>query len=112
MNRGDTNAFSFKIYKIGTSPKEYVDGSQYTEVECQFNVEANFNSIKKLLSKDEVEWNATTQSFSCFLTQEDTFALPSGTSEVQVRLFVNDTCKGTAIYNIDINKCLSSEVLE
>lgn len=112
MNRGDTNLLSFKLYKLNTTPKEYVDCSNFDEIEVQLNVQANFNSVKKLKSKGEVEWNTTNQNLVCSLTQEDTFALPEGESEMQVRLFLNNVCKGSTIIKLDINKCLSSEVLD
>lgn len=105
MIRGDTNVFNFKI-KQGD---DYIDGSIYTEVEVQFNPQANAFAIKKLLSKDEVEWD--TDHFSCYLSQEDTFKLNDGMVQVQVRLLVNNICKATLIKRMDVGKVLSNEVL-
>lgn len=106
MIRGDTKNFNFKVKRNGV----YIDGSIYTEVEVQFNQQSNYFSIKKLKSKDEVEWSQ--DHFSCFLTQEETFKLNDGSVQVQVRLFVNGNCKATMIKTIDVGKVLSSEVLD
>lgn len=106
MIRGDTKHFNFKIKK----GDDYVDGSMFTEVEVQFNPQPNYFAIKKLLSKNEVEWD--TDHFSCFLTQEDTFKLNDGMVQVQVRCYVNGNCKATLIKSIEVGKVLSNEVLQ
>lgn len=106
MIRGDTRYFNFKIKK----GEEYIDGSNYTEVEVQFNPQGKLFSLKKLKSKGEVWWEDN--HFGCFLSQEDTFSLRDGVYEVQVRLFVNSTCKGTFIKQMDIGRVLSKEVLD
>lgn len=105
MIRGDTKNFNFKV-KRGT---EYVDGSIYTEVEVQFNKQNNYYAIKKLLSNGEVSWE--TDHFTCPLSQEDTFKLMEGDNDVQVRLYINEDCKGTIIKRINVGEVLSNDVL-
>lgn len=108
MIRGDTKQLKFKIKKDET----YIVGSDYDEVEVQFNQQSFYQSIKKLLSKGEVEWVEGDENyFVCFLSQEDTFALNEGRVEMQVRLYVGGDCKGTLIRSIELGKVLSKEVL-
>lgn len=108
MIRGETKDLQFKI-KNGQS---YIDGSQYSEVEVQFNPQSIYNSVKKLKSKNEVVWNSTLSVFVVSMSQEDTFKLNEGKCDVQVRLFNNNVCTATLINQIDIGKVLSNEVLK
>lgn len=105
MISGDTRNFNFKIKKDG----QYIDGSVYTEVEVQFNRQGKHNSIKKTMSNGEVAWDS--DHFSCFLSQEDTFNLTDGLTEVQVRLYLEGNVKGTLIKHINVGRVLSKEVL-
>lgn len=105
MIRGDTKDFNFKI-KQGD---EYIDGSEYSEIELQINPQNTIHSIKKLKSKNDISWDV--DHFTCFLSQEDTFKLREGTAEVQVRLYIGGDCKATMVSRIDIGKVLSKEVL-
>lgn len=106
MIRGETKNFSFKIKK----DEEYIDGSEYSEVEVQFNPQGFSSSVKKLKSKNEVSW--IDDHFVCPLSQEDTFTLNSGLVEIQVRLFNNNECKATIVRKIIVGKVLSEDVLE
>ena len=105
MIRGDTKQLKFKIKKGET----YIVGSDYDEVEVQFNNQYHVQSVKKLKSKGEVVWND--DYFVCFLSQEDTFKLNDGLIKLQVRLYVDGDCKGTVIQSINMGSVLSNEVL-
>lgn len=103
MIRGDTKDFNFKIKQDG----QYIDGSQYDEVEVQFNPEEI--GVKKLKSRNEVIWD--NDHFSCPLSQEDTFKLNSGAVEFQVRIYKNNQCKGTLKQQIIVGDVLSNKIL-
>lgn len=106
MNTGDTKNLAFKIKK---SDGTYVDGSEYDEVEVQFNRQSAINSLRFLKSLGQVIWD--NDRFYVFLTQKDTFALGDGMTEIQFRLMKNEEVKGTAILDIDVGRALSRMIL-
>lgn len=108
MIRGNTWDLSLKIKEGQT----YIDGSQYSEVEVQFNPQSIYSSVKKLKSKGEVVWNTTSSCFVVSLSQQDTFSLNEGNCDLQVRLYNSGVCTATLIKQVNIGRVLSSEVLQ
>ena len=118
MRSGDTMCLLLN-YTINGSPM--VQGA-YREIELQINTQGQFNSIKKLLSDNSIEWGTITyiddsdmqQSFTGYyakLTQEDTFKITSGQSQIQLRVMINDEVGSSAISDIDLGNVLSRKVL-
>lgn len=119
MNRGDTACLILN-YNLNGSP---LAENEYQEIELQINEQSSLQSIKKLLSKKEIEWTSVTylddegieQSFTgyvAYLSQEETFKLSSGVSNVQLRIMLNDEVGSSAFTALDLGKVLSREVLE
>lgn len=120
FNRGDTACLLLN-YTVNGSAMEQ---GAYQEIELQLNPQNNYNSIKKLLSKNEIVWGENfeyvdeeghTQSFTGYvapLTQKDTFALSKGISSVQLRVMLNNDVGSSEYSEIDIGNSLSSKVLE
>lgn len=118
FNEGDTACLMLNYNLNGSS---LVEGA-YQEIEFQINPQGNYMSIKKLLSKGEIEWATVTYEedetektftgYVTYLSQADTFKLMKGKSRCQLRIMVNDEVGSSAISEIDIGDALSSEVLE
>lgn len=117
MNRGDTTHLILN-YQING---EDLQKDAYEEIELQINKQGSFNSVKKKMSLGEIVYGDVTyisegieKTFTGYytqLTQEETFKLSSGKSNVQLRIMVNDEVGSSAISDITIGNTLSSEVL-
>lgn len=107
MNRGEGKNVYFKIKKFGTD--EYIDCSQFSEIEVQINDQHKENSVKKLMSKNEVKWE--NDKLVVFFDQKDTFKLSNGSAKVQIRVFRDGMAFSTMIKMIDIGKSLSSDII-
>lgn len=108
MIRGDTVDHIIRVKNKRTG--EYIDCSVYSEIEVQYNPQSKYKNIKKLLSKGEVLWE--NEKLVVHLSQEDTFSLPEGKNEIQIRLFLNNNCKGTIVSHFLVGKVLSDEILK
>lgn len=118
FNKGDTACLLLN-YQVNGSP--LVEGA-YQEIEFQVNPQLYINSVKKLLSKNEIEWTTVTyedeegetQTFTgyvTYLTQQDTFKMGSGDSKVQLRIMMNNEVGSSNYSVITIGDALSGEVL-
>lgn len=117
FNEGDTACLMLNYNLNGSS---LVEGA-YQEIEFQINPQGSKLSIKKLLSKGEIEWATVTyeednetQTFTgyvVYLSQEDTFKLMNGKARCQLRIMVNDEVGSSAISRLNIGDSLSCEVL-
>lgn len=111
MFTGDTLNKKFKVKRnIGTKEQpiyEEVDLSDYENIEVQFNNSNNYNSIKKLLSKQEITIEENT--ILVHLSQEDTFKLGSGDYKTQVRLF-NDSGNYAKATKEDVDNILDESL--
>ena len=125
MNRGDTSYLMLN-YTINGDP--LVEGD-YEEIELTINEQSSFRSVKKLLSKGEIEWGTLTYiedelqngvitpvqktftGYFAHLSQEETFLLQQGGNEVQLRILDNNEVGSSAISTIMLGQTLSSEVL-
>ena len=118
LNSGDTTCLLLNYTLNGEA---LVEGA-YREIELQINTQGQYNSIKKLLSDNSIEWGTITyidddnvqQSFTGYfakLTQEDTFKITSGQSQIQLRIMINDEVGSSAISDIDLGNVLSRKVL-
>lgn len=88
MNRGDAQYIELTITIDGVPiTEDYPD-----EIELTFNHEEcpSNNSVRKLLSKGEIEWNDLNDKFQTFLTQADTFKMKSGSNTWQIRVMKDD----------------------
>lgn len=117
MNRGDT-CYLMLNYTINGEPM--VEGA-YQEIELQINEQASRKSVKKLLSKGEIQWGTLTyeedeeeKTFTGYyvhLSQEETFVLERNINEVQIRVMMSDEVGSSAIAELDVGRTLSKEVL-
>lgn len=119
FNRGDT-AYLLLNYQVNGSP---MTQGAYQEIELQINKQDDFRSIKKLLSNGEIFWGENftyldnfgdEQSFTgyvCSLTQDDTFKISSGKSNIQLRVMINDEVGSSEIQSVDLGCVLSDKVL-
>ena len=119
MNRGDT-AYLMLNYTINGDP---LQENAYQEIELQINRQSSSDSIKKLLSDNSIRWGTLTyedneghtQSFTGYyasLSQEETFSLSAGKSNVQLRIMVNDEVGSSDVSSFDLGQVLSTKVLE
>lgn len=118
MNRGDT-AYLMLNYTINGDP--LTEGA-YQEIELQINNQFKTNNIKKLLSKGDILWGTLTytegnveKTFTGYyarLSQEETFSLTDGESEVQLRILVNDEVGSSAVSSVSFGNVLSRAVLD
>lgn len=117
MNRGDTS-FLMLGYTINGSP--LVEGA-YQEMELTINDCGTSKCVRKLLSRNEIEWGSLTyeedqqeRTFTGYythLSQEETFALLQGENKVQLRILDNNEVGSSAVSLIALGKALSNEVL-
>lgn len=119
FNEGDTACLILN-YQFNGSP---LVEDAYQEIEFQINPQSNMSSIKKLLSKGEIEWASVeyvdgeghTQTFTgyvTYLSQADTFAIKDGIAQCQLRIMANDEVGSSDISDLDVGNALSTEVLE
>lgn len=117
INRGDTG-YVMLNYTLNGDPLEQ---GAYQEIELQFNTQGAARSIKKLLSKGDIEWGTLTYieetiektftGYFCHLTQEETFLLKDGDVDVQVRIMLNDEVGSSDISPMRLGDALSKKVL-
>lgn len=119
FNRGDT-AYLLLNYTVNGEP---LVKDAYQELELQINIQGQYRSIKKLLSAGDIFWDENytykddqgqEQTFTGYITtlnQEDTFAVSNGTSEIQLRVMVNNEVGSSPIEKLMIGNALSSRVL-
>ena len=117
MNRGDT-AYLMLNYTING---DALTEGAYDEIELQINNEFKDNSIKKLLSKGDIRWGTLTytegeteKTFTGYyarLSQEETFSLSNGASEVQLRILINEEVGSSAVTSVSFGNVLSRAVL-
>ena len=119
FNRGDT-AYLLLNYQVNGEPM--IQGA-YQEIELQINRQDDFRSVKKLFSLGEITWeenytyiddNGNEQTFTgyvCALSQEDTFKISSGISNIQLRVMLNDEVGSSETQTLDLGCVLSDKVL-
>lgn len=117
FNQGDTACLILN-YQLNGQPLEE---NAYDEIEFQINPQDNANSIKKLLSKGEIEWETVDYEeddvqkqftgYVTYLSQEETFTLRRGTSECQIRILVGDEVGSSDITDLSLGRVLSKKVL-
>ncbi len=118
MNRGDT-AYLMLNYTFNGEP--LVQGA-YQEIELQINPQNGSTGVKKLLSKNEIQWGSLTyeeggmeKTFTGYyvsLSQEDTFSLSNGTNRVQLRVMADDEVGSSQVSTVKLGQVLSNKVLE
>lgn len=118
LNRGDTVCLLLN-YNLNGEP--LVEGA-YQEIELQINKQGIFNAVKKTLSDGSIVWGEVSylddegqaQTFTGYyanLSQEETFRLSSGASNIQLRIMLNDEVGSSAISSINLGQVLSSQIL-
>ena len=117
FNEGDTG-YLMLTYKLNGQD---LQENAYQEMEFQINPQSEYNSIKKLLSKGDITWEAMeyqdgtqTKTFIGYvvhLNQEETFRLQKGTSYCQLRIMVGDEVGSSNISEITMGDALSTQVL-
>lgn len=117
LNRGDTVCLLLN-YQINGTPLEE---NAYQEIELQINVQGSYNAIKKTLSNGDIVWGEVSylhdgepETFTGYFTnlsQEETFRLSSGKTDVQLRIMLNEEVGSSAISSIDLGQVLSKQVL-
>lgn len=118
LNRGDTVCLLLN-YNLNGEP--LVEGA-YQEIELQINKQDIYNNVKKTLSDGSIMWGEVTyiddqgdeQTFIGYyanLSQEETFRLSTGNSDVQLRIMLNDEVGSSAISNISLGQVLSKKIL-
>lgn len=117
INRGDTGYLMLN-YTLNGDPLE--EGA-YQEIELQINTQGATRSIKKLLTAGDIQWGTLTYveesiektftGYFAYLTQEETFLLKEGNTDVQVRIMLNDEVGSSAISPIKLGETLSKKVL-
>lgn len=107
MNRGDSIELQIKIQDVDT--KEYIDCSEFDEIEVQFNQQDQPYALKKLKSKGEVTWD--TDHLTIVLSQQDTFTFSDGANKYQIRLYNNSVCESTIIGTFEVGEALSNQVI-
>lgn len=118
FNEGDTACLMLN-YQLNGLPLEE---GKYEEIEFQINQQKSNNSIKKLLSRGEIEWATVTyiednieKSFTgyvTYLSQKDTFRMQDGVATCQIRILMNGEVGSSEYSNFDLGKALSVKVLE
>lgn len=117
FNKGDTACLILN-YQLNGNPLE--EGA-YDEIEFQINPQNDLNSIKKLLSNGDIEWNSVeyteggeTKTFTgyvTYLSQEETFKLRIGNSPCQIRILIGDEVGSSEISDLSLGRVLSRKVL-
>lgn len=118
FNEGDTACLMLN-YQLNGQPLEE---GKYEEIEFQINQQGLLSSIKKLLSKGEIEWATVTYiedniektftGYVTYLSQTDTFKMQDGIAMCQIRILVNGEVGSSEFSQIDLGKALSMKVLE
>lgn len=118
LNRGDTVCLLLN-YDLNGQPLEE---DAYQEIELQINVQGTYNAVKKTLTAGEIRWGEvaytdegepkTFTGYFTNLTQEETFRLSAGKSDVQLRIMLDDEVGSSAISSISLGQVLSRQVLD
>ena len=117
-NRGDT-LFLLIPFTVNGEPSQ--EGA-YDEIELSINKGSLFNSIRKTLTGGDISWatveydnegvTETYTGYVAWLSQEDTFNLPEGTSQCQLRVRIGqDVGSSTILTDIVLGKVLSGKVI-
>lgn len=119
LNSGDT-VYLLLDYLVNGEPMQE---GVYQEIELQINKEDNFRAVKKLYSLGEIVYMTDMQyedaegqvqsytGYVCSLSQDDTFKISSGISEIQLRVMLNGEVGSAKCKSLDIGKVLSHRVL-
>lgn len=113
MNRGDTVALMLNYLVNGAS----IGQGDFDDIELQINRDGSATSIKKLLSKGEIVWETleyaggTFTGYVVHLSQEETFALREGESQVQLRVLKRGQVGSSEISDFSLDAVLSKQVL-
>ena len=118
LNRGDTVCLLLN-YSLNGDPLQ--EGA-YQEIELQLNKQDVYNAVKKTLSGGSILWGEVSyldehgdpQTFTGYyanLSQEETFRLSSGATNIQLRIMLNEEVGSSAISSINLGQVLSSQVL-
>lgn len=117
FREGDTTILMLDYQLNGEDLTE----NTYDEMELQLNPQSSFNSVKKLLSKNEITWSTVyyeedgeTKTFTGYvveLSQQDTFKLRDGKTSAQLRIMFDGNVGSSEISIFDIGNTLSTEVL-
>ena len=117
FREGDTTILMLDYQLNGEDLTE----NTYDEMELQLNPQSSFNSVKKLLSKNEITWSTVyyeedgeTKTFTGYvveLSQQDTFKLRDGKTSAQLRIMLDGNVGSSEISIFDIGNTLSTEVL-
>ena len=107
MNKGDTIRLILD-YSINEDP---ITEGQFDDLELQLNKDAfgKFH-LKKLLSQNDITWDAELGKYVCHLSQEETFNLPN-VVEYQLRCYDDGSVVSSRIDRFFIGDTLSKEVL-
>lgn len=108
MNRGDATTLTLNIFING----EPITNDYADEIEITFNKECGSFCVQKTLSDEQIVWNASSEKYEMFLTQEDTFKLRTGVNTVQLRLLKDGNVISSIINSFNIGGVNSKEVLE
>ena len=120
LRRGDTFCIMLEYQVNG---EDLVEGA-YQEIELQINYDKSAkNSIKKLLSANDITWETVTykdeidgteKTFTGYvvhLNQDETFMLSSGNSTCQLRIKMDDEVGSSETSDFKLGDTLSSKVL-
>ena len=119
MNRGDT---SYLMLQYSINGEDLTEDT-YDEIELTINEDSSFRSVKKLLSKGEIEWGTlnwidgegqsqTFMGYYAHLSQEETFRLQQGENKIQLRILWEGDVGSSAISSLTLGQVLSNEVLD
>lgn len=119
FNKGDT-AYLLLNFTVNGEPAQM---GVYQEIEVQINPQGNYRGIKKLFSRNEIVWMTdmeyedaegevqTYTGYVCSLTQDDTFTISDGETEMQIRVLYQGEVGSTPFIPLQIGKALSKKVL-
>ena len=113
FNRGDTIALMLNYQVNGVN----IGQGDFDDIELQINKDGSSTGIKKLLSKGEIVWESLDYSGGTFtgyvvhLSQDETFALREGESQVQLRVLKRGQVGSSEISDFSLDAVLSNKVL-
>ena len=119
FNRGD-KVYLLIGYKVNGQDMQK---DAYEEIELQINKQSDFRSVKKLLSTGDIFWGENLTylddkeqeqlftGYVCALSQEDTFKISDGISNVQLRVMVDKEVGSSSFQDIDLGSVLSDKIL-
>lgn len=107
MNRGDANTIILNI-NVNTQPipENFAD-----EIELTFNPQNSLHSVRKTKKDGTIIWNDELNKFTCYLSQEDTYKLLTGSNTWQIRLLKDNMVMSTILGDFALGAVNSKEVL-